>query len=88
MLRDTLKASDEKVNTLRDALLLLCMELHLLDGPRSAVPVDPAPGFMTLRSDTLLDHYCINLEIGRVKNPNKNPVTVKAIGEIQDELLK
>jgi hypothetical protein len=43
---------------------------------------------MALRNDTLLDHYRINLEIGRVKNPNKNPVAEKAIGELEDELLK
>ena len=30
----------------------------------------------------------LSLEIGRVKNPNKNPVVEKAILELEEELLK
>ena len=80
--------SDEKGDTLRDALLRLCMELHPLDGPCAIVRVDPAPGFMAIREDKLLEHFRIRLDIGRVKNPNKNPVAEKAISELEDELLK
>ena len=62
-------------DTLRDALLRLCMELHPLEGPCAIVRVDPAPGFMAILEDKLLEHFRIKLNIGRVKNPNKNPVT-------------
>ncbi|KAK3090592.1 hypothetical protein FSP39_012951 [Pinctada imbricata] len=80
--------SDEKSQTLRDALLRLCMELHPLDGPHAVVRVDPAPWFIALREDDLLKYHRINLEIGRVKNPNKNPIAEKAISELEDELVR
>ncbi|KAK3099282.1 hypothetical protein FSP39_002008 [Pinctada imbricata] len=49
--------SNEKSQTLRDALLRLCMELHPLDGPHAVVRVDPAPGFIALREDDLLKYH-------------------------------
>lgn len=78
----------EKAQTLREALLLLCMDLHPLDGPRAVIRVDPSPGFLALREDALLDRYRINLEIGRVKNVNKNPVAEKDIAELEEEILR
>ena len=51
------------------------------------VRVDPAPGFCALASDPILLSHGITLEIGRVKNPNKNPVTERAIEELGLELL-
>ena len=41
-----------------------------------------------MRKDKLLEHFRISLYIGRVKNPNKNPIAEKAISELEDELLK
>lgn len=64
------------------------MDLHPLDGPRAVTCVDPAPGILALREDALLDRYRINLEIGRVKNVNKNPVAEKAIAELEEEILR
>ena len=52
------------------------------------IRVDPAPGFMALRNDETLKSLRLSLEIGRVKNPNKNPVVEKAILELEEELLK
>lgn len=49
--------------------------------------VDPAPGFLALCEDAFLDRYCINLEIGRVKNVNKNPVAEKAVAELEEEII-
>ena len=72
---------NEKHETLRDGLLKLAVELHPLDGPCAVIRVDPAPGFMALRDDSTLKKFCITLDIGRVKNPNKNPVAEKAILE-------
>ena len=63
---------DEKHDTLRQVLLRLLMELHPLDCPFAVVRVDVAPGCMALRDDNDLREFRIVLEIGRVKNPNKN----------------
>ena len=38
------------------------------------IRVDPAPGFMALRKDETLKSLRLSLEIGCVKNLNKNPV--------------
>ena len=56
--------------------------------PPAVISVDPAPGFMALRNDETLKSLRLSLEIGRVKNSNKNPVVEKAILEPEEELLK
>ena len=80
--------SYEKQTTLREASACLATELHPLDGPPAVIRVDPTPGFMALRKDETLKSLRLSLEIGRVKNPNKNPVVEKAILELEEELLK
>ena len=50
--------------------------------------VDPAPGFTSLANDEELRRHKITIEIGRVKHENKNPVAVKCIAELIDELLR
>ena len=79
---------DEKANTLRDALAKLCSELHPLEGPPAIIRVDPTPGFVALRTDPTLKRLGLSLEIGRVKNTNKNPVAEKAIVELEEEILR
>ena len=79
---------DEKAVTLRDALGRLCSELHPSEGPPALVRVDPAPGFIALRDDPTLKRVGITLDIGRVKNVNKNPVAEKAIAELEEEILR
>ena len=74
---------NEKSDTLRDTLLQLCMDLHPLEGPNAVIQVDPAPG--AIRDDETLDHFRISIEVGRVKNPTKNPVAEKAISELENE---
>ena len=54
----------------------------------AVIRVDPASGFMALRNDETLKPLRLFLEIGRVKNPNNNPVVEKAILELEEELLK
>ena len=78
---------NEKQETLCDALARLCLELHPIDGPRAVIRTDPAPGFMALTNNSVLQHLNISIDIGRVKNVNKNPVAVKAISELLDGLL-
>lgn len=79
---------DEKRDTLREALACLCTELLPLEGPPAIVRVDPAPGFVSLQSDETLKRLNIVLEIGRVKNVNKNPVAERAIQELEGEILR
>ena len=79
---------NERHETLREALARLVMELHPLDGPIALVRVDPAPGFIALKDDSLLQQLRINIEVGRVKNVNKNPVAERAVQELEEELLR
>ena len=79
---------DERAETLRNSLAELCLELHPIDGPPAVIRVDPAPGFLALRNDEHLRRLNLVLEIGRVKNKNKNPVAEKAIFELEQEILR
>lgn len=79
---------DERHQSLRDALVRLCIELRPLDGPPAVIRTDPAPGFKALTNDDLLRHHRLTLEIGRIKNTNKNPVAEKAVQELESELLR
>ena len=77
----------EKHEDLRNALIVLCSQLRSLHDGGATVCVDPAPGFCALATDPILLSHGITLEIGRVKNPNKNPVAELAIEELGLELL-
>ena len=74
--------------SLREGLIRLIVGLHLLDGPAAVVRVDPAPGFVSLKSYESLNKFNVSLQIGRVKNSNKNPVAEKGIVELEAELLR
>ena len=94
VLRDTVSChtksiiiADEKRDTLRTALLTLCSELRCLGDAGITIRVDGAPGFTSLSNDTIFQKHGIKLEIGNVKNLNKNPVAEKAIQELGLELL-
>ena len=78
---------NEQHQSLRDALLQLCISLKPLDGPPVVVRVDPAPGFQSIWDDELLGRHGIQIELGSAKNPNKNPVAEKAVQELEAELL-
>ena len=79
---------DERHETLRDALVRLCIELHPLDGPPAVIRTDPAPGFKALTNDELLQQNRLTIEIGRIKNTNKDPVAERAVQELETELLR
>ena len=64
------------------------MELRPMDGPKAVIRVDPAPGFVALVDDKALSDLHIQVEIGRVKNVNKNPVAERAIVELECQILK
>ena len=74
--------------TIRSALIALCIGLRPLDGPFAVIRTDPAPCFQALTNDQLLKSHRLTIEIGRTKNINKNPVAEKAVQELQDEILR
>lgn len=73
---------------MRNALTCLVVDLHPIDGPRAVIRVDPAPAFVSLSNNDGLKHLNVWLDIGRIKNKNKNPVAERAVQELEDELLK
>ena len=79
---------DESRDSIRSGLLRLCLELRPLSGSPSVIRVDPAPGFASLCGDEFLRRYGLAVEVGRVKNPNKNPVAEKCIAELGNEVLR
>ena len=50
---------DERRDTLRAALIRLCLELHPISGPCAVVRVDPAPSFAALANDEELRRHKI-----------------------------
>ena len=80
--------TDERRDTIRDSLINVCIGLRPLDGPPAVIRTYPAPGFAALANDALLAKYRLTIiELGRVKNVNKNPVAEKAVRELECELL-
>ena len=45
---------DERHQSLRDALVRLCIELRPLDGPPAVIRTDPAPSFKALTNDLMV----------------------------------
>ena len=76
---------DEKACSLRDHLI---KEIQMIRAPSCVIRVDNAPGFVSLVNDELLLQNGIHLELGQVKNPNKNPVAEKCNQELELELLR
>ena len=79
---------DERHQTSRDAIVKLCLELRPMDGLPAVIHTDPARGFKVLVNDPLLKKHRITIELGQAKNPNKNPVTERAVQELETELLR
>ena len=67
-----------------NALTWLITGLHPLDGLRAIVRIDPAPGFVSMSSNDSLKHLNVTIEVGCVKNKNKNPVAEKAVRELEE----
>lgn len=59
-----------------------------LDGSSAVIRVDLARGFVSLMNTNALQHPGVSIEVGRVKNPNKNFVAEKAIQERETEVLR
>ena len=69
--------------SLREALLITTAPIRLSP---CEIRLDNAPGFVTLKDDHLLKANGISLDLGRVKNINKNPVSEKCNQELEKEL--
>ncbi len=72
---------------LRDAIIQLCVPLRPLDGPLAVIRTDAATALCPLIDDVTLRSHRIQIEVGRVKNENKNPVAERAIQELEREFL-
>ncbi len=91
ILRDTLTSYtvsklilNEQSDTLRHALIETAAELTSPTG--ASIRVDGA--FQPLVNDPLLLRHGLKLEVGRLKNKNKNPIAEKAVLELEIELRK
>ena len=80
--------SDEEHDTLRTALISSISGLHPNPQTKVVVRVDNAPGFQALKNDNHLQQLYIELDFGRIKNENKNPVAEKAVREVAIEILR
>ena len=79
---------NEREDSLRDALVCLCLDFRPLDGPLAVIRTDPAPGFVALLNDQVLSKHRLSIELGDAKNSNKNPIAERAIREVREELLR
>ena len=77
--------NDEGKNSLRSGLICLA---SIIAGRGKSIRIDPGPGLVSLVGDPELCANGISLELGRVKNPNKNPVAERCIEELGAEILK
>lgn len=77
----------KRVVPFHNALTPLIVGLHSLNGPPVVIPVDTAPRFVSLKNTNALQHLGVSTEVGHAKNINKNPVAVKAVLELEEELL-
>ena len=85
---DAVLVDGEDHVSLRNGLLQMCVQLRPESGPTAVVRADPAPGFSKLVGDKLLSQHGLSIDIGRVKNKNKNPIAEKAVQELEDEFLR
>ena len=79
--------NNEQKVTMLDAILTLCSSVLCLDEGGITIRVDPAPAFVALVNSPILNQHNISIDIGQIKNVNKNPVAERAIEEIGLELL-
>ena len=84
---------DERTDTLREAIL--DSVIHLIPSTGTVIQVDAAPSFqsiansfISLQSDDVLSANNISLDIGRIHNPNKNPIAENAVKEFRKEILR
>ena len=72
---------DEKISSLKSAIIEATAELISPKGCK--VRIDGATSLQCLSRDTELQHMGIEIEVGQLKNRNKNPVGEKAVHELE-----
>ena len=77
---------DEKVETLKSAIVSLVSKVRPSSSSSAVIRVDPSPAFQSIFNRLQLSDHNIILELGRFKNRNKNPVIDKAIRELIREI--
>lgn len=79
---------DETTEAVTEAILAACSKLRPACASEIVIRVDPASAHKSLfkDNDNSLTKYSIRLDIGRIKNANKNPGIDKAIKEFIHEL--
>ena len=79
---------DQKADTLETALLTLVLPVTPSAG--AVIRTDDATAFQSLasREDSELTKNNIKIELGRIHNPNKNPVAENAVKEFEKEIKK
>ncbi len=78
---------NEKHESLRDAIIVLCAEVRSLGDRSVNIRVDPTPGLTALENDPIFRKSGIHLDIGRLKNIKKNLVAESALKELGLEFL-
>jgi hypothetical protein len=79
---------NEQHDQLRNAILIMCATVRSHAHGGVTIRVDSAPGFVALVNDAILASHGIKIVVGRVKNPNKNPVAEHAVEELGLECLQ
>ena len=59
-----------------------------MSAPGAKVRSDNASAFQSLLNDDQLKLRNISIELGRVKNVNKNPIGEKCVQELEEELCR
>jgi hypothetical protein len=77
---------DETAATLRDAIIELTADIKASTG--ATVRVDGATSMQCLANDRTMQSHNLTIEVGRLKNVNKNSVVDKAIQELEFELKR
>ena len=60
-----------------------CLPMHPLDGPRTIICTNPATAFTGLVIDTVAQSYHLCIEVGHIRNDNKNPVADHATQDLE-----
>lgn len=77
---------NEQANTLRNVIIETTADLKSAQGAK--IRVDGATSFQALLHDPGLKSHGLSLQMGRLKNVNKNPLAEKGVQELEIELRK
>jgi hypothetical protein len=78
----------EKATDLEDGITRLMAKFRAPSGPPVTIRTDQGSCFKSLNASKSLANQCITLELGEVKNINKNPSGEKAISELHSEIVR